>query len=149
MPDNPLDFTGKVVLVTGGSTGIGRATALAFGRTGAKVVVGDVSDAGAETVDLLKREGGDGLFVRTNVASADEVERLVATTVRSYGGLHCAFNNAGVLPPTLPLAEQDEATFDKVIAVDLKGVFLCLSTRSATWPGSAAAPSSTPPRSQG
>lgn len=121
-----IDFTGKVVLVTGGSTGIGRATALAFARQGAKVVVGDLSDEGNETVALIKRAGGEGLFVRTDVASASEVDALMKQTVRAYGGLHCAFNNAGILPPTRPLAEQEESDFDKVIAVDLKGVFLCL-----------------------
>lgn len=126
MPENLLDFTGKVVLITGGSAGIGRAIALAFAGQGAKVVVGDVSDGGGETVDMLKREGGDGLFVRTDVAEAGDVEALVARTVEAYGGLHCAVNNAGVLPPTRLFAEQDEADFDRVVAVDLKGVFLCL-----------------------
>ncbi len=121
-----LDFSGKVVLITGGSTGIGRATALAFARQGAKVVIGDVSEQGGETVDLIKRDAGDGLFVRTNVGNAGEVQALVQQTVRAYGALHCAFNNAGILPPTRPLTEQDESDFDKVMAVDLKGVFLCL-----------------------
>jgi NAD(P)-dependent dehydrogenase (short-subunit alcohol dehydrogenase family) len=101
--ENMIDFTGKAVLVTGGSTGIGRATALAFARQGAKVVVGDLSEEGGETVALIKRAGGEGLFVRTNVAVASEVDALVEQTVRAYGG---AFNNAGILPPTRPLAEQ-------------------------------------------
>ena len=126
MSDNLLDFHDKVVLITGGSTGIGRATARAFARQGAKVVVGDISEEGAETVEILKSEGGDGLFVPTNVAEPSDVEALVNRTLDTYGGLHCAFNNAGILPPTRPLAEQDEATFDRVIAVDLRGVFICL-----------------------
>ncbi|MHB1298612.1 MAG: SDR family NAD(P)-dependent oxidoreductase, partial [Gemmatimonadaceae bacterium] len=126
MADNLLDFHDKVVLITGGSTGIGRATALAFARQGAKVVIGDISQEGAETVEILKSQGGDGLFVRTNVAESSEVEALVSRAVDTYGGLHCAFNNAGILPPTRPLAETDEADFDRVIAVDLRGVFLCL-----------------------
>lgn len=121
-----LDFSSKVVLVTGGSTGIGRATALAFAWQRAKVVVGDLSEEGAETVAMVRKAGGEGLFVRTNVTNAAEVEALVQQTVRAFGGLHCAFNNAGVLPPTRPLAEQTESDFDKVIAVDLKGVYLCL-----------------------
>jgi NAD(P)-dependent dehydrogenase (short-subunit alcohol dehydrogenase family) len=126
MPDALLDFTGKVALVTGGSTGIGRATALAFARQGASVVVGDVSDEGQTTVDLIVKSGGKGRFVRTDVTSARDVGVLVDEAVHAFGGLHCAFNNAGILPPTRPLAEQEEAMFDRVLAVDLKGVFLCL-----------------------
>jgi len=86
MSDNLLDFHDKVVLITGGSTGIGRATARAFARQGAKVVVGDISEEGAETVDILKSEGGDGLFVPTNVAEPSDVEALVNRTLDTYGG---------------------------------------------------------------
>lgn len=121
-----LDFTDKVVLITGGATGIGRATALAFARHGAKVVIGDVDDRAAETVSMIEEEGGTALFVRTDVTSAADVEALVRTTVDTFGGLHVAFNNAGILTPTAPLAEQTEEDFDKTIAVDLKGVFLSL-----------------------
>jgi NAD(P)-dependent dehydrogenase (short-subunit alcohol dehydrogenase family) len=126
MTEQLLDFTGKVVLITGGATGIGRATARAFARRGAIVVIGDVDDRGAETVRLIEGDGGTGLFVPTNVTIASEVENLVKTTVDTYGGLHVAFNNAGVLPPTRPILEQTEADWDKTIAVDLKGVFLAL-----------------------
>lgn len=126
MSEQLLDFTGKVVLVTGGATGIGRATSLAFARQGATVVIGDVDDRAAETVELIEEAGGTGLFVRTDVTVAGDVERLVQTTVDTYGGLHVAFNNAGILPPTGPLLEQSEADWDKTIAVDLKGVFLAL-----------------------
>src|SRR5690606_18914389 len=126
MPETVFDFTGKVALVTGGSTGIGRATALAFARHGAKVVIGDVNEAAAETVKLIAKAGGEALFVPTDVADAGAVEALVARAVDTYGGLHCAFNNAGILPPTAPLADQEDGTFDRVIAVDLRGVFLCL-----------------------
>lgn len=121
-----LDYTGKVVLVTGGSTGIGRATSLAFARQGARVVIGDLADEANETVEMIREGGGEALFVKTDVTQAEQVEALVNRTVETFGGLHCAFNNAGILPPTLPLAEQEEGTFDKVIAVDLKGVFLAL-----------------------
>lgn len=123
-----FDYKDKVALVTGGSTGIGRATARAFAAHGAKVVVGDLSNGGAETVELIHKDGGEGLFVRTDVSDASQVEALVAKTVERYGQLDCAFNNAGILPATKPLTEQSEADFDRVVAVDLKGVFLCLQS---------------------
>ena len=121
-----FNFAGKVTLVTGGSNGIGRATALLFARSGAKVVIGDIDPAGQKTVELIKEEQGEALFVQTDVRETDEVKNLVATAVKTYGGLHCAFNNAGVLPPMASLADTDDATFDKVLAVDLKGVFLSM-----------------------
>jgi NAD(P)-dependent dehydrogenase (short-subunit alcohol dehydrogenase family) len=123
---NELNFTGKVALVTGGGAGIGRATSLRFARHGAKVVIGDIDPAGVETVNLIKREGGEAIFVQTDVREAKEVENLVATAVETYGGLHCAFNNAGILPPTIPLAEINDSIFDDVLAVDLKGIFLSM-----------------------
>jgi len=119
MPEQLLDFTGKVVLVTGGATGIGRATSLAFARQGATVVIGDVDDRAAETVRLIEEVGATGLFVHTDVTVTADVERLVTTTVDTYGGLHVAFNNAGILPPTGPLLDQSEADWDRTIAVDL------------------------------
>jgi NAD(P)-dependent dehydrogenase (short-subunit alcohol dehydrogenase family) len=126
MTGQPLDFTGKVVLITGGATGIGRATALAFARQGARVVIGDVDSRAEETVRLIEGGGGTALFARTDVTVATEVEALVRAAVDTYGGLHVAVNNAGVLPPTGPLLEQSEADWDRTIAVDLKGVFLSL-----------------------
>jgi NAD(P)-dependent dehydrogenase (short-subunit alcohol dehydrogenase family) len=123
---NELNFTGKVALITGGAAGIGRATSLRFAHHGAKVVIGDIDPAGIETANLIKREGGEAIFVQTDVREAKEVENLVATAVETYGGLHWAFNNAGILPPTISLAEVDDSTFDNVIAVDLKGVFLSM-----------------------
>jgi NAD(P)-dependent dehydrogenase (short-subunit alcohol dehydrogenase family) len=123
---NEFNFTGKVALVTGGGAGIGRAVSLRFARHGAKVVIGDIDPAGIETATLIKGEGGEAIFVQTDVRKAREVENLVATAVETYGALHCAFNNSGILPPTIPLAEVDDSTFDNVIAVDLKGVFLSM-----------------------
>lgn len=121
-------FDGEVAVVTGGSSGIGRATALAFAAEGAKVVVASRrSEESAETVELIKAAGGDAIFVKTDVTQTTQVEALVAETVRHYGALHYAFNNAGVEgDPFVPIAEYSEATFDQVIAINLKGVFLCL-----------------------
>ena len=119
-----FDFTGKVVLVTGGGSGMGRAASLLFARHGAKVMIGDINPAGQETVDSIKADKGDAIFVQTDISDAEQVINLVALAVRTYGGLHCAFNNAGVLPPMAPLADTDESTFDRMFAVDGKGVFL-------------------------
>lgn len=126
MSQDRFNFTGKVALVTGGANGIGRATAILFARHGARVVIGDIDPAGEETVGMIKREGGEAIFVRTDVRKAGDVENLIGAAVKTYGALNCAFNNAGVLPSTAALAEIEESTFDNVIAVDLKGVFLCL-----------------------
>jgi len=121
-----FDFTGKVVLVTGGRRGIGRATSMLFAQSAAQVVIGDIDPAGSETVEEIKRDGGEAIFVRTDVSDEGDVKNLIATAVKTYGGLHCAFNNADVLLPTVMLTEMDEKTFDQTLAVDLKGIFLCM-----------------------
>ena len=121
-----FDFSGKVALVTGGSRGIGRATAQLFAKSGAKVVIGDIDPAGSQTVEEIKRGGSEAIFVTADVRDESEVKNLIAQTIKTYDGLHCAFNNAGVLPPTVMLAEMDETTFDTTLAVDLKGVFLSM-----------------------
>jgi len=121
-----LSLTNKVALVTGGSTGIGRATALLFARHGARVVIGDVNPEGRETVKTIEQEGGAALFVETDVRNARQVEDLVAAALKTYGGLHVAFNNAGILPAGALLADVEESAFDQVVAVDLKGVFLTM-----------------------
>ena len=90
------------------------------------MVIGDVNPEGAKTAELIKSDGGEALFVKTDVREAEQVQNLVATTAKTYGALNCAFNNAGILPAGAPLAELEEASFDEVIAVDLKGVFLCM-----------------------
>ena len=121
-----MNFEGKVALITGGSSGIGRATSIMFAQHGAKVVIGDVNPAGNETVETIKREKGDAVFVQTDVRDAAQVENLVEAAVKRYGGLHCAFNNAGVLPAMSMLAETEESSFDQTFAVDVKGVFLSM-----------------------
>jgi NAD(P)-dependent dehydrogenase (short-subunit alcohol dehydrogenase family) len=126
MTTSSFNFAGKVALVTGGSSGIGKATSLLFARCGAKVVIGDVNLAGLETAEVIKREQGEAIFIETDVCNGEQVKDLVATAVRTYGGLDCAFNNAGVLPPSSLLADTDESTFDKTLAVDAKGVFLAM-----------------------
>jgi NAD(P)-dependent dehydrogenase (short-subunit alcohol dehydrogenase family) len=121
-----FSFTDRVALVTGGGTGIGRATSLLFARCGAKVVIGDISAKGQETVEMIQEAGGNSLFVETDVRDGKQLEHLVATAVEKYGGIHCAFNNAGILPVTALLADVEESVFEQVIDVDLKGVFLAM-----------------------
>jgi NAD(P)-dependent dehydrogenase (short-subunit alcohol dehydrogenase family) len=120
-------FAGRVALVSGGGSGIGRATAQAFARGGARVAIGDASERdGAETVRLIEADGGRALFVATDVSRAAEVEALVAATVQTYGRLDCAFNNAGINEEHGPLTDVSEALWDRILAVNLKGVYLCM-----------------------
>ncbi len=130
MADQPLsgDFTGKTVIVTGGASGIGRATALRFAGAGARVVVADINPAGgAETARRICAAHGDGaaLFVQADVSQAAQVQALVAAAVGAYGRLDCAFNNAGV-STRAALHELSEEAWERVISVDLKGVWLCM-----------------------
>ena len=120
-------FEGKVALVTGASSGIGRATALAFGREGAKVVVAARRKAeGEETVGEIERSGGDALFVRADVSSEPDVRAMIESVVRAYGRLDCAFNNAGATGGAGPLAEAPKTAWDTVIGTNLTGVWLCM-----------------------
>ncbi len=121
-------FDGEVVLVTGGSSGIGRAAALAFAAQGARVVVASRrTEQSAETVSLIQAAGGDAVFVKADVTSAAEVEELVRRAVECYGALNFAFNNAGIEGDAfVPLARYSEAMWDEVIGINLKGVFLSM-----------------------
>lgn len=117
----------KVALVTGSGSGIGRESALAFAREGAKVVVADiVVKGGEETVQIIKSAGGEAIFVRTDVSKSAEAERLVRTAVETYGRLDCAHNNAGIEGVVAPTADYPEDEWDRVIAINLKGIWLCM-----------------------
>jgi glucose 1-dehydrogenase len=121
------DFTGKVALVTGAAGGMGRATAQAFAAAGAKVVAADIAgDDGEQTAKLIRGNGGEAVFVRTDVSDAADVEAAVATAVNEYGGLDCAANMAAIETETTFLADCEEATFDRLVAVNLRSIFLCL-----------------------
>jgi len=118
---------GKVAVITGAGSGIGRATALAFAREGAKVVVADIVVAGGEeTVQMIKAAGGEAIFSKTDVTKAAEVEALVKKTVETYGRLDCAFNNAGIEGEVGLTADCTEENWDRVVNIDLKGVWLCM-----------------------
>jgi NAD(P)-dependent dehydrogenase (short-subunit alcohol dehydrogenase family) len=120
-------LNGKVALVTGGSSGIGRATAQIFAREGAKVVVADIGvEGGEETVRLIKAAGGEAVFIKSDVAQAADVQAMVKKAVETYGRLDCAFNNAGIEGVVKPTAEYGEADWDRVIGINLKGVWLCM-----------------------
>ena len=120
-------LAGKVALVTGGGSGIGRASVLAFAGKGARVVVIDVdAEGGKETVRLVNETDGEATFIRADVSQAAEVEAMVSQTVEVYGRLDYAHNNAGILEPLTLTADITEETWDKTISINLKGVWLCM-----------------------
>ena len=117
---------GKVAIVTGGAHGIGRAIALRYGREGAKVVVADIDGGGAEVVAQAIRDGsGDALAVPTDVSAAEQVDNLFAATVERFGTVDILVNNAGLVDTERHFLEGDDAWWDKIIAVNLRGVWLC------------------------
>jgi NAD(P)-dependent dehydrogenase (short-subunit alcohol dehydrogenase family) len=120
-------MTGKVVVITGGASGIGRATALAFAREGAGVVIGDIDVAGAEnTVAMIRDMGGKADCIRVDVAKSDDVQALVMKAVGQYGGLDFAFNNAGLVGSVAGIVETTEEDWNRVVATNLTGVWLCM-----------------------
>jgi NAD(P)-dependent dehydrogenase (short-subunit alcohol dehydrogenase family) len=123
---------GKSALVTGGASGIGRATALAMAREGARVAIADKSEAGAaETVAMINRAGGQAMAIGADVADETQIEAMVARTVAAFGRLDCAFNNAGIAtrhvgPSGTRTHETTRESFDRMLAINLTGVFLCM-----------------------
>lgn len=118
---------GKATVITGGSQGIGRATARKFAEEGADVVVADVNtEGGHETVDEIEEMGGNAVFVETDVSQAEDVQEMITTCVEEFGGIDVLFNNAGIDGPLENIVEYDEEGFDQVIDVNLKGVWLGL-----------------------
>jgi NAD(P)-dependent dehydrogenase (short-subunit alcohol dehydrogenase family) len=116
---------GKVALVTGGGFGLGRCSAQAFAREGARVVVADINEkAGNETVDIIKKSGGEAVFIKTDVSKEADIVAMVNKAVEAYDGLDCAHNNVGIEELPEPITAATSELFDKLVAVDLKGVFL-------------------------
>ena len=122
-----MDFTGKVALVTGGGNGIGRAACVGFARHGAKVVVVDKDGAAAEaTAGIVRQAGGEATSIAADVTKSADVQSYVKKTLEKYGRIDCFFNNAGIEGKVAHTADYDEAVFDAVIGVNVKGVFLGL-----------------------
>ena len=127
MTGNNVDFTGKAALVTGAGSGIGRATAVAFARAGARVALADLSADGLrETARLVEEAGGQALAVACDVTSEDDVRSALDDTIQAFGRLDAAFNNAGVEQPVKPAADIAKDEWDRVIGVSLTGMFLCM-----------------------
>jgi NAD(P)-dependent dehydrogenase (short-subunit alcohol dehydrogenase family) len=122
-----FEFSGKVALITGGGNGIGRATALGFARSGAKVMVVDRdAAAGDATAGIIRQQGGDARFTPADVTKSADVQAYVKATLDAFGAIDCFHNNAGIEGSVAPTAEYDEDMFDRVMAVNVKGVFLGL-----------------------
>ena len=121
------DFTGKTALITGAAGGIGKATALAFAKAGANVVLADIAQApGQSLAEEILQSGGSALFVQTDIANSEHVAHLTSAAVASFGRIDYAFNNAGIEEEHGRLAQSDEQLFDRMMAINVKGVWLCM-----------------------
>lgn len=118
-------FKNKVVLVTGGSSGIGRATALAFARKGAKIVIADWVE-NLETMDMIENLGGEAIFVKCDVSNSVDVKALIEKIIATFGRLDFAYNNAGIEGTSAPTQDCSEENWDKTIGINLKGIWLCM-----------------------
>lgn len=122
-----MNFQGKVALVTGGSSGMGRAAAISFAKAGASVVVAARRvQQGSETVQLIQEMGGEATFISTDVSRSDEIAALIDKTIDIYGRLDCAFNNAGTEGRFAPMTELTETDWEQTITANLKAVWLCM-----------------------
>lgn len=122
-----MQLDGKIALITGGSSGIGRETAVLFAQHGASLAIADLNpDGGQDTVQLIREAGGTAVFIQTDVAQAAQVENMVNEVMREYGRLDIAFNNAGIEGAPVRTMDVTEAEFDQILAVNAKGVWLCL-----------------------
>ena len=118
-------FKNKVALITGGSFGIGRATAIAFAKKGAKIVIADWKE-NQETMDLIENSGGEAIFVKCDVSKSEDVKAMVEETINTFGQLDYAFNNAGIEGASAPTQDCTEENWDKTIDINLKGIWLCM-----------------------
>ena len=127
MSDQNQSYAGKVAFVTGAANGIGRTTAMAFAQAGANVAVVDLSDNGvAEVVKAIEAAGGRAIGITCDVSKGEDVRAALDKTVDAFGGIDIAFNNAGIEQQQIPLADLSEEEFDRLTAIDLRGVFLCM-----------------------